>query len=135
MWDAVECMIPDEKRDAYKEMCIALAGAVYERAMTDRGLKNEMVNGATDETRIWWVQAETVLGFENAYGLTGDEKYKNAYETQWNAVQHMIVDPREGGEWLWSDDENGTPTDKPIVEEWKCPYHNGRMCLRLMEKA
>lgn len=135
MWDAVECMIPDEKRDAYKEMCIALAGAVYERAMTDHGLKNEMVNGATDETRIWWVQAETVLGFENAYGLTGDEKYKKAYETQWDAVQRMIVDPREGGEWFWSVDENGTPTDKPIVEEWKCPYHNGRMCLRLMEKA
>ena len=41
---------------------------------------------------------------------------------------------REGGEWFWSTAENGVPTDKPIVEEWKCPYHNGRMCLRLIEK-
>ena len=47
----------------------------------------------------------------------------------------MIVDPREGGEWYWSVLPDGTPTDKPIVEEWKCPYHNGRMCLRLIEQA
>ena len=135
MWDAVLCMIPEEKRDAYKDMCISLAEAVYERAMTDHGLKNEMVNGDIDETRIWWVQAETVLGFENVYALTGDEKFRKAYEVQWDAVQRMIVDPREGSEWYWSVSEDGTPTDKPIVEEWKCPYHNGRMCLRLMEKG
>jgi len=135
MLDAALCMIPEEERDAYKDMRIALAEAVYERAMTDHGLKNEMVNGEIDETRIWWVQAETVLGFENAYALTGENKYKEAFETQWRAVQRMIVDPREESEWFWSVSEDGTPTDKPIVEEWKCPYHNGRMCLRLMEKA
>ena len=22
---------------------------------------------------------------------------------------------------------------KPLAEEWKCPYHNGRMCLRLYQ--
>lgn len=135
MWDAVLYMIPEEERDAYKDMCIALAEAVYERAMTDHGLKNEMVNGEIDETRIWWVQAETVLGFENAYVLTGNERYKKAYEVQWDAVRRMIVDPREDGEWFWSVSEDGAPTDKPIVEEWKCPYHNGRMCLRLMERG
>ena len=36
-------------------------------------------------------------------------------------------------EWFWSLTESGIPTDKPIVEEWKCPYHNSRMCLRVME--
>jgi len=46
----------------------------------------------------------------------------------------MMIDPREGGEWFWSVDEQGQPTDKPIVEEWKCPYHNGRMCLRIIEQ-
>lgn len=134
MWDAVLCMIPDKKRAPYREMCIALAEAVHARAMTDHGLKNEMVNGEIDETRIWWVQAETVMGFENAYALTGDEKYRRAAETQWNAVKRMIVDPRETGEWFWSVLEDGQPTDKPVVEEWKCPYHNGRMCLRMIDK-
>ena len=31
-------------------------------------------------------------------------------------------------------DENGVPAQKPIVEPWKCPYHNGRMCLELMRR-
>ena len=54
---------------------------------------------------------------------------------QWRYIQDVIVDPRSGSEWYWSTEEDGTPTKKPIVEEWKCPYHNGRMCLRLIEKA
>ena len=135
MWDAVECMIPPAQQQPYRDMCITLAQAVYERAMTDHGLKNEVVNGIVDETRVWWVQAETLLGFENAFTLTGNPNFIKAAEMQWQTIQRMIVDPREGGEWFWSVLEDGTPTSKPIVEEWKCPYHNGRMCLRIIEQA
>lgn len=136
IWDAVETLLPESEQAPYKAMCETLAAAVYDRAWTDHGLKNEYVNGDVNETRIWWVQAETVLGFANAFALTGDEKYKTATEQQWRYIQNVIVDPREGGEWYWCCHEDGTPmTEKPIVEEWKCPYHNGRMCLRLMEKA
>jgi len=135
MWDAVERMIPPAQQQPYRDMCINLAHAVYERAMTDHGLKNEVVNGIVDETRVWWVQAETLLGFENAFELSGNPAFKKAAEMQWQSIQRMIVDPREGGEWFWSVSEDGTPTSKPIVEEWKCPYHNGRMCLRVIEQA
>jgi len=135
MWDAVECMIPKDQQPPYKAMCVSLAEAVYERAMTDHGLRNEMVNGVIDETRVWWVQAETLLGFANAFDLTGQEYFRQAVQLQWQAIQRMMVDPREGGEWFWSVDEQGQPTDKPIVEEWKCPYHNGRMCLRIIEQG
>ena len=134
MWDAVECMIPKDQQPPYKAMCVSLAEAVYERAMTDHGLRNEMVNGVIDETRVWWVQAETLLGFANAFDLTGQEYFRQAVQLQWQAIQRMMVDPREDGEWFWSVDEQGHPTDKPIVEEWKCPYHNGRMCLRIIEQ-
>jgi mannobiose 2-epimerase len=41
------------------------------------------------------------------------------------------VDPRPGGEWFNELREDGTSLHKPVVEEWKCPYHNGRMCLLL----
>ena len=54
--------------------------------------------------------------------------------TQWETIQRMIVDPRPNGEWYWSVYEDGSLTDRPMVEEWKCPYHNSRMCLRIMEK-
>lgn len=134
MWDAVECMIPAAEREPYKAMCVALADSVHRRAMTDHGLKNEMVDGVVDELRIWWVQAETLLGFANAWELTGEARYQEAVNTQWATIQRMIVDPRPQGEWYWSVYEDGTMTERPMVEEWKCPYHNSRMCLRLMEQ-
>ncbi len=135
MWDAVECMIPAAEQAPYRAMCTDLADAVYTRAMTDHGLKNEMVDGVVDELRIWWVQAETLLGFSNAYDLTGEKRYQDAVNTQWETIQRMIVDPRPNGEWYWSVYEDGTMTDRPMVEEWKCPYHNSRMCLRIIEQG
>lgn len=135
MWDAVECMIPENEREPYKAMCLTLAESVYERAWTDHGLKNEMVDGEIDELRIWWVQAETLLGYANAYDLTGNELYKTTVEAQWETIQRMIVDPRPNGEWYWSVYEDGSMTERPMVEEWKCPYHNGRMCLRIIEQG
>ena len=45
------------------------------------------------------------------------------------------MDKREGSEWFWCVDKNGKPImDKPIVEPWKCPYHNGRMCMELIRR-
>ncbi len=136
MWDAAEALLPKAERAPYRAMCLRLAETVYDRAFTDHGLKNEIVEGEENQTRIWWVQAETVLGFANAFALTGLEKYRDAAEQEWRYIQETIVDHRPGGEWYWCCDENGTPAPgKPIVEAWKCPYHNGRMCLRMMEQA
>ncbi len=135
MWDAVACMLPQDQQAPYRAMCMDLAESVYRRAWTDHGLRNEMVNGEIDELRIWWVQAEALLGFSNAYDLTGNQLYKTTVNEQWQTIQKMIVDPREGGEWYWSVYEDGTMTERPMVEEWKCPYHNGRMCLRIIEQG
>ena len=135
MWDAVEALIPEAERKPYREMCLTLAEATCERAFTDHGMENEIVEGEVEHTRIWWVQAETVLGFAEAGRLTGDQQWLDRVAQQWAYIQRVIVDPREGSEWYWSTEENGVPTSKPIVEEWKCPYHNGRMCLRMIEKA
>ena len=76
---------------------------------------------------------ETVLGFLNAYELTGASTWLRQAEAQFAYICRAFVDPRPNSEWFWSLTESGIPTDKPIVEEWKCPYHNSRMCLRVME--
>ena len=134
LWDSTEALLPPEKREPYRALCLDLIESVYSRAFTDHGLKNECVDGVNDELRIWWVQAETMLGFAEAWSLTGDPKWIDGLKTQWGTIQRMIVDKRANGEWYWSVYEDGTLTERPMVEEWKCPYHNGRMCLRLMEK-
>lgn len=112
----------------------ALTEHIYERAYRESSLLNEAENGVDDTTRIWWVQAEAVVGFLNGFLKQKDEKYLDAVYDIWNYIKTYMVDPREGSEWFWSLDKNKIPSKKPIVEPWKCPYHNGRMCMEIMKR-
>lgn len=111
---------------------------IYDRAYIDHSLVNEAENGVVDTTRIWWVQAETVVGFLNGFEKQEDRKYLQAAMDVWNYIKTYLVDSRTGSEWYWALDKDKNPLKKPIVEPWKCPYHNGRMCfevIRRMEDA
>jgi len=110
-----------------------LADKIYNRAYVNHSLLNECEKGVDNTTRIWWVQAETVLGFLNAYRKTNEERYLAAAEDVLDYILTKLTDPRDGSEWYWCLDENDKPvTEKPIVEPWKCPYHNGRMCIEII---
>lgn len=116
------------------EINLDLADSVYRCAYREHSLLNECERGKDDTTRIWWVQAEAVMGFVHAYEKTGATRYAEAASDIWQYIEQKMVDCRPGGEWFWSVDEKGSPLIKPIVEPWKCPYHNGRLCLELMRK-
>lgn len=114
----------------------ALAENVYEKAYRNGALANEAECGVIDTTRVWWVQAEAMVGYLNAYEKDQTKTaYLNAVKDIWSYIKEYMLDKREGSEWFWSVDENGKPHEKPIVEPWKCPYHNGRMCFELMERC
>ncbi len=116
-------------------ICRDLEEQIYKVAYNHHSLANECERGVVNTWRIWWVQAEAVVGFYNAYQKTGDEKFKAAAEDIWQFIQTKVTDQREGGEWFWYVTENGEPgLEKPIVEPWKCPYHNGRMCMEMMKR-
>lgn len=114
-----------------------LASAIYERAYVDHSLLNECENGVDNTMRIWWVQAETVLGFLNQYHKHPEEtKYRQAVLDVWNYIKTKLSDHRNGSEWFWQLDKDGNPdTAKPMVEPWKCPYHNGRMCFEIIKRG
>ena len=113
-----------------------VAEQVYEHAYKLHSLENEWEDGKTDTTRVWWVQAEAVVGFLNAYKYTSDEKYLAAAEDIYSYIEDKMIDKREGSEWFWDLDVNGEPVSrKPIVEPWKCPYHNGRMCFEIKNRG
>ncbi len=108
---------------------------IYDRALAGNSLLNEAENGVQDPTRVWWVQAEAVVGFVNGWQKNPREKrYLEAAEAVWEYIKAHLIDPREGSEWFWAVDENGKPLEKPIVEPWKCPYHNGRMCMEVIRR-
>lgn len=114
----------------------ALAENIYNRAFINGSVMNEAENGVDNTTRVWWVQAESIVGFINeAAKNPGDaEKYYKAAGDLWEYIKTYIIDKREGSEWFWSADADGNPDEKPIVEPWKCPYHNGRMCIEVIRR-
>ena len=90
---------------------------------------------AVDADRHWWVQAETVVGYYNLWQMTGREDALKKALGCWEFIKEHIVD-REGGEWIWSLRADGTAnTDDDKAGFWKCPYHNGRMCLEIIERT
>ena len=113
-----------------------IAEEVYKQALQNSAMNNECFNGVVDTTRVWWVQAEAMVGFYNCYQKTGDVKYQTITEVLWRYIQEYIIDKREGSEWFWDLNEHGEPESrKPIVEPWKCPYHNGRMCMEMIRRT
>lgn len=108
---------------------------IYERAYIDHSLVNEAENGVVDTTRVWWVQAEAVVGFLNGWQKCPEHtEYLEAAKDIWNYIKTYLVDSREGSEWYWALDKDRKPLEKPIVEPWKCPYHNGRMCIEVIRR-
>lgn len=90
--------------------------------------------GRRDSDRHWWVQAETVVGCINQYQKTGEAHWLESAESEWSFIRRHIITP--DGEWYWSLRSDGTPnTIDDRAGFWKCPYHNGRMCLEVLERG
>ena len=82
----------------------------------------------------WWPQAEALIGFCNAFQITGNIKYKNALLKNWHFIRNHILDI-SGGEWIWGvDQSNHKMPGQDKVGIWKCPYHNSRACLELLKR-
>ena len=110
---------------------------IYMVAFDGHSLANECENGRVDERRIWWVQAEALLGFLNGYEKDPSRKeYLKAAKAEWDFIMENVVDKRDGSEWFGEVSPQGQPDrEVPIVEPWKCPYHNGRMCMEVIKRG
>lgn len=123
--------------DKMLPIILDLTSQVYKVAFDGHSFANECEKGVVDQNRIWWVQAEAVVGFLNAYALAPEHtEYRDAAKAEWEFIKEHVVDKREGSEWFWDVNIEGKAVSgKPIVEPWKCPYHNGRMCLEVIRRA
>jgi mannobiose 2-epimerase len=119
-----------------RRMGLKLAEAVY-----DNGLDNKKSmfyeadnNGVSNSEKHWWVQAEAVVGYLNAYQLTGRQEYLEVAYNIWGFIEDYIVD-KKGGEWFWKVDAKGKVDKASLkVSEWKCPYHNSRACIEIIQR-
>jgi mannobiose 2-epimerase len=92
-------------------------------------------DGSLDDDKHWWMQAEAVVGFLNAFALTQERPFLAAAEGAWAFVERFLID-RVHGEWRWRVERDGTPVPGlPKVEPWKCPYHNSRAALEVRDRV
>ena len=95
----------------------------------------EKLGEEIDGDRHWWVQAEAAVGYFNLWEHFGaGEGLENALHC-WEFIKAGLID-RENGEWFWSVRADGTVNrDDDKAGFWKCPYHNSRMCLEIIERT
>ena len=96
-------------------------------------------NGILKESQ-WWCYAEAVVGYIDQWKLNQKTLPVEAAinlemaEAAWEYIQSHLID-REHGEWYWAILPDGIPdTSNDKAGFWKCPYHNSRMCLEIIER-
>lgn len=113
----------------------SLARNVFPAIQPDGSLIYESGPEGDDLERHWWVQAENVVGMLNLYATTGDPQALSAAWAQWCYIRRELID-RQHGEWFWSRRPDGSASlDEDKAGLWKCPYHNGRMCMEVIERT
>ncbi|MBE8722630.1 AGE family epimerase/isomerase [Sphingobacterium pedocola] len=135
LWEAVTVLGNVELQDEVRLMIGKIAEAAAEGILPDGSMAYEFKNGHLDRERHWWVQAEAVVGYQYMATILEDNTSKQRAEALWGYIQQHIVD-KENGEWYWSRLEDGSANDQDDKAGfWKCPYHNGRMCLEMMAEG
>lgn len=119
------------------EPIVRLVAKASEKGLNADGSMTHEANldtGHVDADRHWWVQAETVVGFYNIYQYFNDAAALDKSLHCWQYIKDNLID-NEGGEWYWSrDPERNINRTDDKAGFWKCPYHNSRMCLELLER-
>lgn len=115
---------------------VRIARAADEGLNADGSMTYERFSdkGETDRELHWWVQAENVVGHLNLYQHFGDEEALSTALRCWQFIKEKLIDC-ENGEWYWSRFADGSINrNDDKAGFWKCPYHNGRMCLEINER-
>jgi mannobiose 2-epimerase len=117
-----------------KKSCLSMAEATLVALQPNGRMISESTNGKPDNSLPWWTLAEAIIGFVNAWQLTGEEVWIDRALLVWSYTDSVFVD-KENGEWYYGLDRNGEVYKNfPKVNEWKCPYHNSRMCLEVIRR-
>lgn len=119
----------------FKKYAIQIAEATKEGLDSDGGLwyeydpeKDELIT-----EKHWWPQAEALIGFYNAYQLTGNKEYLEIVYKIWKFTKKYMID-QQNGEWHWGVYQDYSVMKKDKAGFWKCPYHNGRACIELIQR-
>lgn len=136
LYEAADVIGDEYWEKLMQKHAISIADAAVEGIDTDHGIWHELDpdSNCLVKEKHWWPQSEAMVGFMNAYQLTGREKYLDYVFNSWNFIREHIKD-NACGEWKW-----GVNADYSLMISedkagfWKCPYHNSRSCMELIQR-
>jgi len=149
LWEAAEILGNREILTRMQQVAVKMVDNIERVAVDKDGglfLESTRYGSHVKTNKHWWQQAETLVGFMNAYELTGDEKYWNTVKLSWKFIDTFLID-HVRGEWYTKLNRRGVPflvepPDDPSpyyrndwkIDPWKCPYHNGRAMMEMMKR-
>jgi mannobiose 2-epimerase len=122
--------------DETRKLAVTMADACIEGIDQDGGLwyEKEPSKDHIVKEKHWWVQAEAMVGFFNAWQISGEQQFLKTSYQSWNFVKQAILDEKNG-EWFWGVKEDGhLMENEDKAGLWKCPYHNSRACIELIKR-
>lgn len=134
--EAAEAVGDDLLLQRVKKISVKLAEAAANGLDEDGGLwyEYDAVKQQLIRQKHSWPQAEAMVGFFNAWQITGDQRFLNSSIRSWQFVKEYMLD-KHLGEWYWGINEDHSPmTEKEKVGVWKCPYHNSRACMEVIHR-
>jgi cellobiose epimerase len=149
LWEAAEILGNKDIIEKMRLVAIKMVDNIERVAVDKDGglfLESTRYGSHVKTNKHWWQQAETLVGFMNAFELTKDEKYWSTVKLSWNFIDTFLID-HERGEWYTKLNRLGVPylvepKDDPSpyyrndwkIDPWKCPYHNGRAMMELIRR-
>jgi mannobiose 2-epimerase len=119
-----------------RQSAIAMAAAVCRDGIDDDGsvFYEGSPQGLLDTSKSWWVQAEALVGFYNAFVLTGRSHFAQAALRCWRYIEAKMVDRTHGG-WFKRLHRDGTQDETCFkAGPWEDPYHHSRACFELIRR-
>lgn len=134
--EAAEVLKDEELIKQIQETAVKIATVQLSEGMNSEGamIYEKMGEDHYNREISWWVQAEAVVGYINAYEISHDRKFLEAAVGVWNYIKDKMIDKEYGG-WYPNLDENGNYIPNALKgDEWTCPYHNGRMGFEIYDR-
>jgi len=133
--EAAEVLGDEEILKDTERIAIGLATVQLEQGIDENGaMMYEKEGDHLNANLEWWTQAETVVGFLNAWQISGDRMFLDAAARTWEWIKINMID-RQYGEWYRSVAPDGTSRKNHAkADQWRCPYHNSRMGFEVMAR-
>ena len=134
--EAAELVNDPELLEEVRSRAVLMAESVMQEGLDPEGglIYERLEDGTMNTDRHWWPQAEAIVGFINAWQISQNLAFAEAALRIWDFTKENLID-RKNGEWFWLADREGRPNrEEDKAGPWKCPYHNGRACMELMDR-